>query len=316
MPNPSGSARRRAFLFFGISLLVAGGTALLVQRIVSGYEARISDAREGAAVVTVVTAAHDLTAGVPLAAVDLQIASVPKAASPEGTTFREVEDAVGLIPHERVLAGEVLRRERVAEESAGTPLALAIEEGWRAAAIRVDKARGVGGLLRPGDKVDVIVTIRPDDNSLGANWVTQTILQDALVLAVGPAVYGAEPDKADDPLKKEKEADANGRWDLVTLEVLPEEAEKLALANSRGDLALTLRTPGDEELMENAGPTVTNALLGLSVGSPQHTPTRRRVASVPAAPPPPAKSVEVIQGSRTSVQSFDAEGRHINDKVR
>lgn len=314
MPGIAGAARRRALLFGGISLLLAGGTAFLMHRIVSGYEERIAAVHQVAAEVSVVTAARALPAGTALVASDLAVVSVPADIAREGSTYAAIEDVVGQIPQDRILAGEILRTERLNGSPEESPLTAAVTEGWRAATIRVDKARGVGGLLRPGNRVDVIVTIRPDDNALGSNWVTETILQDATVLAVGAAIYGSAPEAAPSE-DQDKAAEARGRWDLVTLEVLPEEAEKLALGASRGDLALALRRPGDDVLMENTGPTVTNALLGLATGSPERKPTRRRIA----APPPPTaphKSVEVIQGSRTSVEHYDEEGHLLNEKVR
>ena len=56
--------------------------------------------------------------------------------------------------------------------------------------VETDTASGLAGMLQPGNYVDVIVTIRPDDANLEAKWVTETILQGIRVLAVGDSLTG------------------------------------------------------------------------------------------------------------------------------
>lgn len=318
MTSATGASRRRAVLFAAISLLLAGGTAALMHRVIQGYEARIAEAHKVGEAVQVVAAARDVPAGEALTAEDLQLVDVLARTIPTGKTYADVADLIGDVPRTALLAGEVIRQERFEGAAPGSVLTGAITEGWRAVTVRVDKARGVGGLLSPGDRVDVIVTIRPDDNSLGANWVTETILQDARVLARGDTVVGAPPPVIEEEGDEAAKPEGNGtsaRWEMVTLELLPEEAEKVALATTRGELHLTLRRSGDTELMESTGPTVTNALLGLSTGQPIRQPTRRRVRVSPPPPPKPdVDSVEVIQGDKTTVDRYDEKGQRITDK--
>ena len=165
----------------------------------------------------------------------------------------------------------------------------------------------MAGLLRPGDTVDVIVTIRPDTNALGADWVTETILQAVRVLAVGSTVIGTEEgdDEPTDTTRK--------RTEVVTLEVSPEEAEKLALATARGELHLALRGGEDQELLLNRGPLVTNALVGLA---PRATKPTRRAPPKVTPVEPRRESAEVIEGTKTKVQEFDDEGRKVENGGR
>lgn len=311
MSSQPGASRRRAALFAAVSLLLAFGTAAGVLRIINSYESLVDEAKRASETVPVVAAARTLEPGLPIAAEDVGLVSVLPSSLPtdaKDAFFDNTALVLGAVPRERVLVGEPVRRERLEGPLPQGTLTATITEGWRAVTVKVEKAMGVGGLLKPGDRVDLIVTIRPDDASLGANWVTETILQNALVLAVGDLVYGSAPPPADDDEASRRAAE---RTALVTLEVLPEEAEKVALASARGSLHLTLRRVGDAELMDASGPTVTNALLGISKGDPERVPTRRRIR--PAKPPetPAASTVEVIQGPRSSVQQYDAEGRRL-----
>ena len=209
---------------------------------------------------------------------------------------------VGEDTNTRVLVGEALRAERLAPREQSSVAAVILGEGARAVTIKIDRDAGVGGLLLPGDRVDVIVTIRPDSNELRADWVTETILQGIRVLAMGEDVLGQEPAVEEE----EGRTRAPRRSVLVTVEVLPDEAEKLALAASRGDLHLTLRAEHDDALLLQRGPLVTNALVGLT-----------QPGSKPRARPKPRAAIEtaeVISGGERTVEEFDKDGAKVRKK--
>jgi pilus assembly protein CpaB len=221
-----------------------------------------------------------------------------------------------------VRPGEVLRHERLDVTAARAALDRIIAPGARAVTVLAERAAGVGGLLRPADQVDVIVTIRPDSDELGADWVTETILQNVRVLAIDTDVLGAQADTKD---AKKKNDNRNNRKILVTLEVMPDEAEKLALSASRGDLHLTLRGAQDDQILPDHGPLVTNALVGLkSFGASDAAATRRKevqaqarkAPSKTAAPAEPTTgtTMEIIQGSKSEIQKFDDKGDKISSQ--
>jgi pilus assembly protein CpaB len=109
-------------------------------------------------------------------------------------------------------------------------LAATLPPGMRAVAIRVNAESLAGGFVLPNSKVDVLSTIRVNDGSL-----TQTILQDMLVLAV-------------DMKSSRSSDDAQAMLGTtVTLACWPEEAERLSAAANSGELRLTLRGVGDSE---------------------------------------------------------------------
>jgi pilus assembly protein CpaB len=103
-----------------------------------------------------------------------------------------------------------------------------IEEGKRAVTVRVDDVRGVAGLILPGDHVDVVL-IRMEQGQRLSN----VILQAAKVLAV-------------DQLISDRPGQAGVTARAVTLEVTPDQAQKVMLANEIGNLSLMLQQPGGE----------------------------------------------------------------------
>jgi pilus assembly protein CpaB len=118
-------------------------------------------------------------------------------------------------------------------EQAG--LAVEIPPGWRGVSIQVKSDTVVAGFILPKSHVDVLSTTRGD-----AGPLSQTILQDVLVLAVDT--------------KKNREGDGAAiPSSVVTLQVKPDDAEKLSLAASLGELRLVLRPDGDNELVRTKG---------------------------------------------------------------
>lgn len=211
-----------------------------------------------------------------------------------------------------VLVGEPLRRERFTGPDSTGRLEAMVPEGARAVTVKVDREGGLGGMLKAGVYVDLIVTIRPDENNLGADWVTETILQGVRVLAVGTTLQ-MESDEGRVEIESKR---VNPPRELyVTLEVEPDEAEEVAMASARGDIHLALRSEGDLALVEHAKPLVTNALVGLgSNTSParvKRLAERRAQQKTEKPPEPPGRSAEVIQGNKSTEERFDAEGHKL-----
>ena len=116
--------------------------------------------------------------------------------------------------------------------SKGGGLSLLIEPSMRASSIEVDKVSGVSGFVLPGDRVDVILTVKRPGSAQDA--VAKTILQNIEVLAAGE--------------KTQQKGDKVITVQAVTLLVDPEGAQDLALARSEGKLHLALRNPTDDEI--------------------------------------------------------------------
>ena len=122
-----------------------------------------------------------------------------------------------------------------------------LKPGKRAIAVKGDKVLGISGFIRPGNVVDVLVTIK--DPKTG-NETTKLVLEKIPVLATGTQI-------------QENRKGEPSPVDVYTLEVTPEEGEKLSLASNRGRLQFALRNIMDSESVLTEGATVTETLSSL-----------------------------------------------------
>jgi pilus assembly protein CpaB len=194
----------------------------------------------------------------------LKTLTMPAEFVPPGS-FSSIEDVLGRVTVQPVVAGEILMRERFSEFGDGSTLAALVSEKMRAVTVRVDDVIGVAGFLLPGNRVDVLAA-RLDT---GRRATAETILRDVKVLAV------------DQTAATEKNEPVIVR--AVTLEVNPAQAEVLVKAKEEGSIQLTLRNPLDDELFVEAAPAP--------------APIVRRAAA-PAAPR--QRTVTVIRGTDVS----------------
>ncbi|MBI5416113.1 MAG: Flp pilus assembly protein CpaB [Candidatus Omnitrophica bacterium] len=117
--------------------------------------------------------------------------------------------------------------------------------GKRALTIRVDTLSAVGGLINPGDFVDIIATLKvPEDKKIVEQGKTKDVVtvlfQDLQVLAIGTLF---KPVGGADLYENRQKAGALN----VTLAVTPEEAGLLTFAGANGKLQLSLRSPAEQE---------------------------------------------------------------------
>ena len=160
-----------------------------------------------------------------------------------------------LEPNEPVLGSKVSAPGQRASLSA------LLQQGKRAVTVRVDDVRGVAGFILPGDFVDVVL-IGEDPAARRENY-SEILLQGVKVLAVDQLAS----ERQEQPVVPK----------AVTLEVTPEQAQKVLLATNIGRLSLTLRRASDAELAD--AHRVTEKDLGHRSGG---------VEPIVAAAPPPA----------------------------
>ena len=199
---------------------------------------------------TVLTAAVDLVPGTLITKEHLK--EVPWSASkvPESLITKS-EDALNKYVCAMIAAGEPIPRNRLSEMGLSGSIRGYIPSGYRAMAIKVDKAVRVGGLLAPGCLVDVITVI----TERGYEPVSKIILQNIKVLSIG-----ARPDDVDEKDKGKEKKPEEGAEEVVTLLVMPEEAEKLALAMTRGKIQLMARGTSDTTASVTSGSSPVNLL--------------------------------------------------------
>jgi len=176
-----------------------------------------------------------------------------------------------------------------------------VKPGRRAVAVKGDKVIGLSGFILPGNSVDVLVTLTDPRTK---SEVTKTVLEKIPVLATGTEIQ--ENDKGDP-----------APVDVYTLEVTPEEAEKLALAATQGKIQFALRNVTDKEPVLTRGATIPQTLSSLRAPEPSPAPkavkkkpgVRRTTTSVrkTTTPPEPKKrffTIEIIKGDKVSKQEF------------
>jgi pilus assembly protein CpaB len=302
-------------MFLGAAVIVAAMVSYLVLRVVKNLESQLLAAEKGPEKIEVIVATRDLYMGIPIDAEDLAVVEIlPGSVDVEKIFLGDSLELVvskGLTPRERILDGEVLRVERMARREAGVGLNAIVPPGKRAMTIETDAQSSLSGLLQPGNYVDAIVTIRPDDRSISAKWVTETILQGVKVLAVGDSLSPVGKADNDDEAAKKRKSRRRGR-PTVTLELTLEESEKLALAASRGDIHLVLRSDIDITQEETSGPLSTNELMGLTpTAAVPRSGSRARARTTP--PPPNTVTAEVIEGADTTSVKFDESGAKVNE---
>ena len=177
----------------------------------------------------VVIAKTDIEIGSRIIPEQLTVAQFPRSVAPEGTYAKVDDKLIGRIAVQRISAREPITESRLAPEGSAAGLSAIIPEGYRAMNVRVDDVVGISGFIMPGTLVDIVVTIEPPDNAQKRERISKIVLQNIKVLA-----NGANLDKP----KNEKEAE---RVRAVTLQVTPDQAEKLALASTEGRLQLVMR---------------------------------------------------------------------------
>jgi pilus assembly protein CpaB len=308
--------RGRAVLFLGGSLLVAFLTAILVFQLLKSSRDELREAQKPPETLDVVVAIRDLYVGLPITEEDIIVRQLTPEMLPGELVFDRVDDVINRVPRERVLANEPLRAERLAEKDAGVGLNAIIATNRRAMTVETDTESGLAGMLQPGNYVDIIVTIRPDDANIDAKWVTETILQGIRVLAVGSSLTGKS--SSEDSKSGKKSTSSRRTRPSVTLEVTLPEAEKLALASSKGDIHLVLRNDVDMHQLATHGPITSASVIGYET-APAVASNRSTVGSSnrgASKTDEEATTVEIIGDGGTQVDRFDEDGNRVDEKTK
>ena len=238
----------------------------------------------------IVVAAVDIELGSKVNAEMLSSVDWPSGSVPSGA-FKETKQVQDRIVKASVLRGEPLLERKLAPAGTLGGLSAVIAEGKRAMTVRVNDVVGVAGFALPGNYVDVMVNAQQDkekDKAEEGKQISKTVLERVLVLAV------AQEAGRDDTKPKVVSA--------VTLELSPQDSEKLDLARSIGTLSLVLRNQGDQKTVATAGVTK-NELFGAKAQvALAATPARPRPASV--RPTPRGPCVEVMQHGMLTLSCF------------
>ena len=275
---------------------------MLITRYLSNVQAYTRDLGN------VVVAKVSIQLGEKITADHLTLTSIPNGSAPEGA-FRKIDDVVGRVALTPIGVRETLTDLKLAPIGVEGGLSAVIPEGYRAMTVKVDDVVGVSGFVMPGSYVDVVAVIVPPgaQGQQGQGPVSKIVLQQIKVLASGP--------KLDSPNDQREPTNAKA----VTLQVTPEQAERLSLAANEGKLQLVMRSYTDQESSQTRGVNKQSLLTGESLSDmpapkveteqPKPVKTRKpapkRVAAMTSEPvkpvavqPAPRNSVELIEGSK------------------
>lgn len=165
------------------------------------------------------------------------------------------------IAHTEIVLGQVMSSDDFVVPKGGVSMAFKVRNGHRAVSVPVDSVTANSGFVQPGDKVDILLLgsqieeLKKYDNKVAGLYVT-TIARDVRVLAFNQysepenfqkkrSSYGADiPDNSS-----------------VSLEVTPEQATQIVLANQIGKLTLSLRGAGEDNSKGTDTYTVTSKLI-------------------------------------------------------
>jgi pilus assembly protein CpaB len=272
------SRATRALIQITVALVLALGTGVLIFMWTSRV-ARQPVAASTQATVPVVVAKADFKPGAKLTGDMLEIRGFTPASRPSGA-FDDPKGLVGSVLGTAVAANEAVTAAKLAGASVmGGGVSALIEPGKRAMSVKGNAVMGLSGFVRPGDRVDVLVSL-VQGRGKQEEPITKLVLERVKVLATGNQLQA--------PDTEGKTASV----DVYTLELTPEESERLALAATQGTLNFALRNELDTAKVLTSGVTVTKALAALRPAPKPRSAARNQVR------------VEVITGGETRTLKF------------
>jgi pilus assembly protein CpaB len=230
-------------IVLGLAAVAAGGAAFLARGLLGGGTPAVQAAVPApVATSEVLVAASDLTPGQRLLAEQVRWQKWPRS-SIDASFLTDSNtpnlDAVvkGTVVRSPIVTGEPVTEAKIVHSDATGFMAATLSPGMRAVSIPISVASLAGGFILPNDRVDLLLTSLSTD---GQHHVrTTTLFRNVRVLAVDQAFADTKnPDKNQKPVSDVRTA---------TMELTPQQAERVARAQASGTLSLSLRS-----LAENA----------------------------------------------------------------
>ncbi len=262
-------------LIFGVAL--AGGAVFFasdryakLQAALQQQAAAVQPTAPSVETVPVVVSTSPMQYGQPLTADKLKIVEFSKDSAPTNA-FSTIEELIDAEQKRVVLraidANEPILKSKITGFGERATISAQLTPGMRAFTLRIDTVSGVAGFLLPNDRVDIFLT-RNNGTGLSANL----LMQNVKIIAV---------DQFSD-----KESNKARVARTATVEVSPEDAQRLALAQQVGRMTLSLRQI--DEVNTNENPSV--------VRLEDIIETEKAPTPAPAAPRGPCtrKGIELI----------------------
>ena len=256
--------RSRVLMAGALLFALAAGVLVFVALQSRGGDSGAASTGAPVAMAPVVVAAQDIAANTKLTAGMLEVRNLPGAAQ-LAAAFESTDAVIGRPVRYPIEKGEQLTPAKVGlyQIDDEGDIALVLPAGKRAISVPLTEVTGVGGMLLPGNFVDVVAifpngirTSAEETFTVGTSFV---LLQDIEVLAIGQEAQEAVPAPAA-ALSEGAAAESSGvRPDDVeqqpdarsaTLAVTPDQVQRIALVQETGGrLWLSLRPVGDHEIV-------------------------------------------------------------------
>jgi pilus assembly protein CpaB len=281
------AAKPKALYIFGaLAVAIAAIASYLLYNYLKSEEERVSEA---VATVPVVSATTEIPVGSTIDITQIRTVNWPQSNVPQGA-LSSTDQASGRVAIQTFMPGDpIIEAKLVPKEGGFNILTYKIPEGHRAMTVSVDQVAGVAGFINPGNIVDVILTA----STPGATQsISKIVLQNVPILAIGQIVEQKEGKPAAVP--------------TVTMDVSPDDAEKLAVASTQGRLQLVLKRAGDKEVAKTTGATVSKVMTGATAGPIKATSSagKATVVKAPVVRQEPMVAVEVYRGGNLTKETF------------
>ncbi|WP_350449593.1 Flp pilus assembly protein CpaB [Aminobacterium mobile] len=282
-------------IFLIVSLLLGTMAGLLVYQQIRSYKQKI--ARAERELISVVVATRPKDAFSIITSEDVKAVRMPRSSIPVEEVL-SLDDVVGKASMMDLSTGDPVLKNKLSLDPEKLGVAFQLANGRLAIALPIDEVRATGGLLKPGDYVDIFHVYREKDVETPTS---RLLLSRVKVLAIG----GVMARKEEKESTKEKQMVAQ----TAVVEVSPEEAAVAAWAQSLGNLWLALR-PAQEEtptsLVVYRGPDVSNP-APLKTASAEPVKARAVKKAVPRTPQ--GWKIEMIQPGNITTVTVPSDGR-------
>jgi pilus assembly protein CpaB len=237
---------RKKVILLVCALLIAAVTAFMARSMFAGGGAPAPQAVAAKPVPVgpmVIVATRALPVGTIITADSIRYQPWPEELIEEAYFLKKDGEAdktaelVGTVVRNPITAGQPITQGSLVAPGDRGFLAAALGPGMRAVSVPVSALTGVAGFVFPGDRVDLVLTQNVAGGGTGMPLkVSETVIRNLRVLAT---------DQRSSPTVDEKGNTVPSKYKLVTLEVTPRIAEKIAVAQTIGTLSLSLRALAD-----------------------------------------------------------------------
>lgn len=263
-------------------VMLLGATALVLFTLSNNKSAPVQAQSAPPPLLTnYLVAAHPLPAGTLARDEDFRVQGAPAAALPAGAII-DTADARADLQGSLVLSfldtGSAITPTSVLRPRDRGFLATVLEPGTRAISIAVDAASGVSGLIWPGDRVDVVLTHEIENSNPARKALSETVLTNIRVIGIDQDIVQGVPSNNGSAGKLAR---------TVTLQVGPDQVERVAVSEHLGKLSLAVRSAKDQpEIVAHLGGTFAGDVSPALTRGPKDT------------------SVTIVEGDKVKEFSF------------